>query len=70
MVYSLSLLIKPTREELPNIALDYNHKFDNFLDSVNAELLELKTKFSKMESDLAISRNANAKVVDRLVVTE
>ena len=70
MAYSLSSLIKLTREELANIVLDYQHKFDNSLGSINAELLELKTKFTKMESDLAISRNVNVKLVERLVVTE
>ena len=70
MPYSHSSLIKLTREELANIVLDYEHKFDNSLGSINAELLELKTKFTKMESDLAISRNVNIKLVERLVVTE
>ena len=70
MAYSLSSLIKLTREELANIVLDYQHKFDNSLGSINAELLELKTKFTRMESDLAISRNVNVKLVERLVVTE
>ena len=32
--------------------------------------LELKTQFTKMESDLTISRNINAKVMEHLVVTE
>ena len=70
MAYSLSSLIKLTREELANIVLDYQHKFDNSLGSINAELLELKTKFTKMESDLTISRNVNVKLMERLVVTE
>ena len=70
MAYSLSSLINLTRDELANIVLDYQHKFDNSLGSINAELLELKTKFVKMEFDLAISRNVNVKLVERLVVTE
>ena len=70
MAYSLSSLIKLTREELANIVLDYQHKFDNSLGSINAELLELKTKFTKMESDLTISRNVYVKLMERLVVTE
>ena len=49
-------------EELANIVLDYQHKFVNSLDSINAELLDLKTKFIKMESDLTISRNVNVNV--------
>ena len=70
MAYSLSSLIKLTREELANIVLDYQHKLDNSLGSINAELLELKTKFTKMESDLAISPNVNVKSVERLAVIE
>ena len=70
MAYSLSSLIKLTREELTNIVLDYQHKFGNSLGSIKAELLELKTKFTKMESDLTISRNVNVKLMERLVVTE
>ena len=66
MAYPLPSLIKLTREELANIVLDYQHKFDNSLGSINAELLELKTKFTKMESDLTISR----KLMERLVVTK
>ena len=64
MAYSLSSLIKLSREELANTVLDYQHKFDNYLGSINAELLELKTKFTKMESDLKV------KLMERLVVTE
>ena len=63
MAYSLSFLIKLTREELANIVVDYQHKFDNSLDSINAELLELKTKFTNTESDFAISININVKLV-------
>ena len=69
-IFSLTSLINLTREELANIVLDYQHKFDNSLGSINAELLELKTKFTKMESDLTISRNVNVKLMERLVATE
>ena len=34
MRYSLSTLIKLSREELPNIVLDYQHKFENSLNSI------------------------------------
>ena len=70
MACSLSSLIKLTRKELTNIMLDYQHKFDNSLGSINADLLELTTKFTKMESDLVISQNINVNLVERLVVTE
>ena len=47
MTYFLSSLIKLTRQELANTVLDYQHKFDISLGSVNAELLELKTEVTK-----------------------
>ena len=50
--------------------LDYQHKFHNSRGSINAELLELKIKFTKMEPDIPISRNVNVKLVKRLVGTE
>ena len=64
MAYFLFSLLKLTREELANIVLDYQHTFDNSLSSINTELLELKTKFTKRESDLTISRNINVKLMD------
>ena len=36
MAYSLSSLIKLTREEVAHIVLDYQNKFDNSLDSISA----------------------------------
>ena len=69
MLYSLSSLKKLTRE-LAKILLDNQHKFDNSLDSINVELLELKTKFTKMESVLATSKKVNVNLVECLVVAE
>ena len=62
MTYSLSSLIKLTRKELANIVLEHQHKFDNFLEFINAEeLWTIKTVFTEMESGFAISRNINVK---------
>ena len=69
MTYPL-LSLKLTREELTNIALDYQNIFNNSLNSINAELLELKTKLAKMEYNLSMSKDVNVKLVERLVVTE
>ena len=37
---------------------------------MNSELLDLKNKFTKLESDLEISRNVNNKLVDQLIRLE
>ena len=70
MTHSVSSLIKLTTEELANIVLDYQHKFDNSLGFINSELLELKSKFTKIKSDLAISRKVNVKLMERIMATE
>ena len=70
MAYFLSSLIKLTRHKLINIVLDYKHKFGNSLGSINAELLERNTKFTKMESYLEISQKLNVKLVESLAAAE
>ena len=70
MTHSLSSLIKLTTEELANTVLDYQHKFDNSLGFINSEILELKSKFTKIKSDLAISRKVNVKLMERIMVAE
>ena len=50
--------------------MDYQNKFDTVLNNINSELLDLKNKFSKLESDLEISRNVNNKLVDQVTTLE
>ena len=38
MVMSLNALKKLTKEELSNMVIDYQNKFDNMLSNINAEL--------------------------------
>ena len=46
--------------------MDYQNKFDTVLNNINSELLDLKNKFTKLESDLEISRNVNNKLVEQV----
>ena len=50
--------------------LDYQGKLNHILDELKNDLNKPKTKFCKLESDLYISRNANDKLTDKLVVLE
>ena len=50
--------------------MDYQNKFDTVLNDINSELLDLKNKFTKLESDLEISRNVNNKLVDQVARVE
>ena len=50
--------------------MDYQNKFDNVLNNGNSELLDLKNKFTKLESDLKISGNVDNKLVDQVAWLE
>ena len=53
---SLNALKKLTKEELSNMVIDYQNKFDNMLSNINAELISLRDRFTKMESQLLVTR--------------
>ena len=48
--------------------VDNQGKFNKIFDEPKDDLNELKTKLCKLESDLHISRNANNKLSDKLVI--
>ena len=50
-------LMKINKDVLAAMVLNYKEKFDSILSAITGELKELKTEFSKLESDLAISLN-------------
>ena len=49
---SLNALKKLTKQELSNMVIDYQNKFDNKLSKINAELTSLRHRFTKMELQL------------------
>ena len=69
MVISLNELKKLTKEEWSNIVIEYQNKFDNMFPNINAELTSLKGRFTKMESQLLVTRRVNDNVVkqDRIL---
>ena len=50
--------------------MDYQNNFDNVLNNANSELLDLKNKFTKLQSDLKISRNVDNKLFDQVAWLE
>ena len=70
MSHTESSLMCLNKEDLVRMLLDSQGKFNNILDELKNDLNELKTKFSKLESDLHISRNVNDKLSDKLAVLE
>ena len=62
MTLNLESLMKLVKEVIAGPVLDYKDKFDTTLTNINKELTDLRNKFTKLESDLAISKNINSKL--------
>ena len=70
MAMSLNALKKLTKEELSNMVIDYQNKFDNMLLNINAELTSLRDRFTKMESQLLVTRRVNDNLVKQNRIPE
>ena len=63
-------LMKLNKEDLVRLLLDYQGKFNSILDDLKNNFDELKTKFTKLEADVNISKNSSSKLSDRLINVE
>ena len=70
MDHTEASLMKLNKEDLVRFLLDYQGKFNSILDDLENNFDELKTKFTKLEADVNISKNANSKLSDRLISAE
>ena len=70
MAHTLASLEKLGKSDLARLVMDYQNKFDTVLNNINSELLDLKNKFTKLESDLEISRNINNTLVEQVTRLE
>ena len=69
MAMSLNALKKLTKEE-SNMVIEYQNKFDNMLSNINAELTSLRDRFTKMESQLLVTRRVNNNLVKQNRILE
>ena len=53
------------KSDSARLVMHYQNKFDAILGNINSELLDLKNKFTKLESNMEISRNVKNKLVDQ-----
>ena len=63
MAMSINTVKKLTKEESSNMALEYKGKFDKMLSNINAELTSLSDTFTKMESQLLVTKRVNDNLV-------
>ena len=70
MKMSLNALTKLTKEELPNMVVEYQNKFNNMLSKINPELISLRDRSTKMESQLLVTRTVNDNLVKQNRILE
>ena len=63
MALSESALKKLHKDEIINLALDYQSKFDSTLAGIRNELSNLKKDFEQLRSDLLITKLVNTKLL-------
>ena len=66
MAHTIPSLEKMKHSDSARFRMNYKNKFDTVLSNINSELLDLKNKFTKLESDLGIYRNIYIKLVDQV----
>ena len=70
MALNMESLMNLGKEKLGCMVLDYKDKFGTTLSNINKELTDLRNKFTKLESDLAISKIVNSKLSSYLTRVE
>ena len=66
MAHTLASLEKLGKSDLAKVVMGYQNKFDTELNNIHSELLDLKKKFTKLESDVEISQNVSNKLVGQV----
>ena len=70
MAMPFNALKKLTKKKLSNIVIEYQNKFDNMLSNINTELTSLRDRFTKMESQLLVTRRVNNNLVKQNRILE
>ena len=70
MALSEAALKKLSKDEIINLALDYQSKFDSTLAGIWNKLSDLKKDFEKLGSDLSVARQVNSVLRERVTSLE
>ena len=70
MTITEASLQKMSKDNIIILALDYQDKFNSTLVNINKDIGELKYKFEKLESELAVSKSVNSKLCKKLATLE
>ena len=66
MALTESALKKLHKDEITNLTLDYQGKFDSTLAGIRNELSDLKKDLAQLKSDLSITKLVNTKLKEKL----
>ena len=70
MALSESALKKLHKDEIINLVLDYQNKFDSTLAGIRNELSDTRKDFEQLRSDLSITKLVNNKLKEKVVSLE
>ena len=70
MALSESALKMLHKDEVINLALDYQSKFDSTLVGIRNELSDLKKDFEQLRSHLSVTKLVNTKLKEKVISLE
>ena len=66
MALSEAALKELSKDEVINLALNYQRKFNSTLTRIRNELSDLKKYFEELDSDLSVARQVNSVLRERV----
>ena len=70
MARTTESLLKLSKDDLVRLALDYQHKQDQLLNKINQDLTELSKNYTKLESELQISKSVTSLQRQQIIALE
>ena len=70
MTITAAALKKMSKDDINNLTLDYQDKFNSNLANINKDIGELKYKFEKLELELAVSKSVNSNLCKKITPLE
>ena len=70
MAHTTESLLKLSKDDVVRLALDYQHKQDQLLNKINQDLTELSKNYTKLESELQISKSVTSLQRQQIIALE
>ena len=70
MALTKAALKKPTKEEIIKLTLDLQDNFNQYLKCIKKDLSEIRKNFSKLEAELAVTKEVNNVLHNQMIQVE